>query len=131
MPLQSHPSWLYNINYDIKFWKSRVKNPIENSKTQINSTLFREVDDDVKEQYNAVHRKNESEPVFIKKPGKQPVKKMFQPDRTGAAAEMKFDNETEHKTKVYENRYNKLFRKFEYNKVLTMTLAYNIRFVHI
>ena len=39
------------------------------------------------------------------------------------------DGEVVHKTKKYENIYNKLFRKFEYNRVLTMTLSTNIRFV--
>ena len=39
------------------------------------------------------------------------------------------DGEVVHKTKKYENIYNKLFRKFEYNRVLTMALSTNIRFV--
>mgnify|MGYP006445246557 CR=1 FL=1 len=40
---------------------------------------------------------------------------------------VKLDNETTHKRKAHENRYNKLFRQFEYKKVLSMGLGYNIR----
>ena len=42
---------------------------------------------------------------------------------------VKIDNETTHKRKAHENRYNKLFRQFEYKKVLSMGLGYNIRYI--
>jgi len=37
------------------------------------------------------------------------------------------DGETEQRRKKHENKYNRLFRKFEYNKALTMALSSDIR----
>ena len=51
----------------------------------------------------------------------------YNPRKELEAKEMQFDEETKHKTKKYEARYNKLLRKFEYNKVLTMALSFDIR----
>ena len=56
--------------------------------------------------------------------------KMYKPSRKSEIEKSnRPDGEVIHKTKKYENIYNKLFRKFEYNRVLTMALSTNIRFV--
>ena len=78
--------------------------------------------------YTPVERPGEEKAMFVKKAGKPRLIPMYDPERRGDAVKMKFDDQTVHKTKVYENRYNKLFRKFEFNKVLTMALSYNIRY---
>jgi len=69
------------------------------------------------EQGSSFHKKPNAEAPFTykvekKDDGQDPVK---------------IDNETTHKRKAHENRYNKLFRQFEYKKVLSMGLGYNIR----
>jgi len=54
--------------------------------------------------------------------------KMYKPSRKSEIEKSnRPDGEVIHKTKKYENIYNKLFRKFEYNRVLTMALSTNIR----
>ena len=45
----------------------------------------------------------------------------------GGANLITVDGETEQKRKKHENKYNRLFRKFEYNKALTMALSSDIR----
>ena len=58
--------------------------------------------------------------------------KLYKPSRKSEVEKSnRPDGEVVHKTKKYENIYNKLFRKFEYNRVLTMALSTNIRFVEI
>ena len=39
------------------------------------------------------------------------------------------DGETSHKRRNFENKYNRLFRKFEYDKVVSMSLSSTIRFI--
>ena len=54
--------------------------------------------------------------------------KLYKPSRKSEVEKSnRPDGEVVHKTKKYENIYNKLFRKFEYNRVLTMALSTNIR----
>ena len=65
--------------------------------------------------------------MFVKKPGKESSVLAYKPKKTADAATMRFDDETKHKSKKFENKYNRLFRKFEYNKVLTMALSFEIR----
>ena len=90
-------------------------------------SFFREVNEAEKSKYTEVQLPNEKEKMFIKKAGKESENKLYDPVRHEEAKKMKFDEETIHKNKTYETRYNKLFRKFEYNKVLTVALSYNIR----
>lgn len=89
--------------------------------------ILKEITEDQKMKYTPVERPGEEKAMFVKKAGKPRLIPMYDPERRGDAVKMKFDDQTVHKTKVYENRYNKLFRKFEFNKVLTMALSYNIR----
>ena len=56
--------------------------------------------------------------------------KLYKPSRKSEVEKSnRPDGEVVHKTKKYENIYNKLFRKFEYNRVLTISLSANIRFI--
>ena len=44
-----------------------------------------------------------------------------------ASSNLNPDGETKHSRKKFENKYNRLFRKFEYDKVISMSLSTNIR----
>ena len=74
-----------------------------------------------------MHRPNEPDPFYSKKPGKPSQVAKYEPRKELDAKAMQFDEETRHKTRKYEARYNKLLRKFEYNKVITMVLSFDIR----
>ena len=54
-------------------------------------------------------------------------KKIMRPYFSGTEPQIVLDGETVQVRRKYETKYNKLFRKFEYNKVLTMALSTNIR----
>ena len=53
--------------------------------------------------------------------------KIMRPYFSSGQPQIALDGETVQVRRKYETKYNKLFRKFEYNKVLTMALSTNIR----
>ena len=64
-----------------------------------------------------------SKEEYKKFPDKNKIMKPY----FGRESQMSLDGETVQVRRKYETKYNRLFRKFEYNKVLTMALSTNIR----
>ena len=77
---------------------------------------FRNVDVYNEEEYNKL---NQSEKNKIFRPYFGPSEDL----KKGVVV----DGQTSHKRRNYEKKYNKLFRKFEYDKVMSMSLSTNIR----